>query len=175
MDERSPHHEKGAAVSFGPFRLLPAERLLEKDGVPVHLGGRALEILIFLVERAGEVVSKKDLVDRVWAGVTVDEGSLRTHMAALRKALGDGQSGGRYITNVPGRGYCLVMPISRSNAPNAGHAETTVSRQFQTLRVRLTGMVARKKNIQKIADEMTARRYVSVVGPGGIGETTVAV
>src|ERR1700676_4356118 len=174
MHERVPHDEKGA-VSFGPFRLLPAERLLEKDGVPVHLGGRALEILIFLVERAGEVVSKKDLVDRVWADVTVDEGSLRTHMAALRKALGDGQSGGRYITNVPGRGYCLVVPISRSNAPDAGHVETAGSSQFQTLPVRLSRMVGREENIQKIAEELSARRFVSVVGPGGIGKTTVAV
>jgi predicted ATPase/DNA-binding winged helix-turn-helix (wHTH) protein len=174
MHERTPHDEKGA-VSFGPFRLLPAERLLEKDGVPVHVGGRALDILIFLVERAGEVVSKKDLVDRVWADVTVDEGSLRTHMAALRKALGDGQSGGRYITNVPGRGYCLVVPISRSNAPDAEHVETTASSQFQTLPVRLTRMVGREENIQKIAEELSARRFVSVVGPGGIGKTTVAV
>src|SRR6202142_1301470 len=135
MQERAPHDEKGA-VSFGPFCLFPAERLLEKDGIPVHLGGRALEILIFLVERAGEVVGKKDLVDRVWADVTVDEGSLRTHMAALRKALGDGQSGGRYITNVPGRGYCLVVPISRSNTPDAGPGEPTASNQLQTLPVR---------------------------------------
>jgi predicted ATPase/DNA-binding winged helix-turn-helix (wHTH) protein len=174
MHERSPHDEK-SAVSFGPFLLLPAERLLEKDGVPVHLGGRALDILIFLVERAGEVVSKKDLVDRVWADVTVDEGSLRTHMAALRKALGDGQSGGRYITNVPGRGYCLVVPISRSNAPDEGHVETTASSQFQTLPVRLTRMVGREENIKKIAEELSAWRFVSVVGPGGIGKTTVAV
>src|SRR6202051_1705202 len=134
MHERVPHDEKGA-VCFGPFRLLPAERLLEKDGVPVHLGGRALEILIFLVERAGEVVGKKDLVDRVWADVTVDEGSLRTHMAALRKALGDGQSGSRYVTNVPGRGYCLVVPISRLDTPDAAPVETTASSSIQTLPV----------------------------------------
>src|ERR1700733_6860800 len=146
MHERAPHNE--IAFSFGPFRLFAAERLLEKDGIPVHLGGRALDILIFLVERAGEVVSKKDLVDRVWADVTVDEGSLRTHMAALRKALGDGQSAGRYITNVPGRGYCLVVPISRSNAPDAGHAETAASSQFQTLPARLKRMVGREENIK---------------------------
>jgi predicted ATPase/DNA-binding winged helix-turn-helix (wHTH) protein len=174
MHERGRHDEKGA-VSFGPFRLLPAERLLEKDGIPLRLGGRALDILIFLVERAGEVVSKKDLVARVWADVTVDEGSLRTHIAALRKALGDGQSGSRYVTNVAGRGYCLVAPISRSNAPDAAHAETTASSQFQTLPARLTRMVGREENIKKIAEELSTKRFVSVVGPGGIGKTTVAV
>jgi DNA-binding winged helix-turn-helix (wHTH) protein len=95
--------------------LFPTERLLERDGVPVQVGGRALDILIFLDERAGEVVSKRDLVARVSADVNVDEGSLRFHVAALRKTLGDGQEGARYVTNVPGRDYCLVAPVSRSN------------------------------------------------------------
>src|SRR5690348_14201708 len=72
-------------ISFGPFRLSPSARLLEKDGVPVQLGGRALDLLIALVEQAGEVVSKADLFAKVWANVTVDEGSLRFHIAALRK------------------------------------------------------------------------------------------
>src|SRR5271167_1439405 len=124
MHERTPHDGKGV-VAFGPFRLFPAERLLEKDGVPVHLGGRALDILIFLVERAGEVVSKRDLVARVWADVNVDEGSLRFHVAALRKTLGDGREGARYVTNVPGRGYCFVAPVSRSNTPSDAQPKTT--------------------------------------------------
>jgi hypothetical protein len=63
MHDRSPRDEKGA-ISFGPFRLLPTERLLEKEGIPVHVGGRALDILIFLVERADEVVSKKRILSR---------------------------------------------------------------------------------------------------------------
>ena len=79
-------------ISFGPFRLYAAQRLIEREGVPLHLGGRALDIFIVLVEHAGEVVSKNDLMARVWPGVTVDEGSLRVHVAALRKALGDGES-----------------------------------------------------------------------------------
>src|SRR5258705_6369326 len=99
-----PDSPAQSAVSFGPFRLVPTARLLERDGAAVHIGGRALDILIVLVERAGEVVSKRDLVARVWSGVTVDEGSLRFHVAALRKALGDGRSGARYVTNVAGRG-----------------------------------------------------------------------
>ena len=75
--------------------------------MPVQIGGRALDLLIALVERAGEVVSKADLFAKVWADVTVDEGSLRFPCAALRKALGDGKSGARYIVNAPGRGYSL--------------------------------------------------------------------
>ena len=103
-------------ISFGPFRLCPAQRNLEKAGGPIHLSARAFDILIVLVERAGEVVSKKRLMARVWPDVTVDEGNLRFHIAALRRALEDGQSGARYVATIAGRGYCFVAPISRSNA-----------------------------------------------------------
>jgi predicted ATPase/DNA-binding winged helix-turn-helix (wHTH) protein len=171
---RSQHDEEGA-VSFGPFRLFPAERLLEKDGVALHLGGRALDILILLVERAGEVVSKRELVARVWADVTVDEGSLRFHVAALRKALGDGQSGARYVTNVPGRGYCLVAPVSRSNQPDAASVVKAASVQPRTLPAKLARMVGREDTVRQIADDVAARRFVTIVGPGGIGKTTVAI
>src|SRR5260370_25176047 len=77
-------------ASFGPFRLFAAERLLERANEPLQLGGRALDILITLVERAGEVVTRKELLYRVWPDVTVDEANLRVHVAGLRKALGDG-------------------------------------------------------------------------------------
>src|ERR1700692_3371840 len=105
--------ETGDAISFGPFRLFTAQRLVERAGAPLQLGSRALDILIVLVEHAGEVVSKKDLISRVWPDVTVDESGLRVHVAGLRKALGEGQAGARYVSNVPGRGYCFVAPIGR--------------------------------------------------------------
>src|SRR5215218_7729251 len=99
------------AIIFGPFRLLPNSRLLERDGSPVHIGGRALDILIALAEHPGEVLDKRDLLKRVWADLNVDEGSLRFHITALRKALGDGSEGARYIVNIPGRGYCLAASV----------------------------------------------------------------
>src|SRR5713226_2480281 len=102
-------------ISFGPFSLVASERLLSKDGAPVGLGARALDILIALVSRPNEVMSKKDLLARVWPDVTVEEGSLRFHIASLRKALRDGKGGARYITTLAGRGYCFVAPISRSS------------------------------------------------------------
>ena len=104
-------------LSFGPFSLVASERLLTKDGAPVELGARALDILIALLPRPNEVVSKKDLMSRVWPDVTVEEGSLRFHMASLRKALGDGKNGARYITTLAGRGYCFVAPVSRPSRP----------------------------------------------------------
>src|SRR5271156_6380803 len=92
-------------ASFGPFRLFAAERLLEKADAPLQLGDRALDILITLVERAGEVVTQKELISRVWPDMTVDEANLRVHIAGLRKALGHKRNGARYVANVAGRGY----------------------------------------------------------------------
>ena len=79
-------------ICFGPFRLSVTERVLEKGGVRIRLGSRALDILIALVERPAEVVSKKELIAKVWPDLVVDEGSLRFHVLALRKALGQEQS-----------------------------------------------------------------------------------
>ena len=106
------------AISFGPFSLVASERLLTKEGAPVELGARTLDLLIALVARPNEVVSKRDLLAWVWPDVTVEEGSLRFHVASLRKALGDGKGGARYIATMAGRGYCFVAPISgRASGP----------------------------------------------------------
>ena len=100
----TPADQTEDAWSFGPFNLVPSERLLTKGGVPIQLGTRALDILIVLISSPNEVVNKKDLMSRVWPDVIVEEGSLRFHMTSLRKALGDGNDGARYITTLPGRG-----------------------------------------------------------------------
>src|ERR1700726_398031 len=104
-------------LQFGPFELSSRQRVLRRDGVVLPLGGRALDVLIYLAERPGEVIAKQELIDRVWSDVTVEEGSIRVHVAAIRKALGDGQFGNRYIANIKGRGYSFVgtiAPLTRS-------------------------------------------------------------
>src|SRR5712672_4239662 len=100
-------------ISFGPFRLYPSERVLKKGDQPVKLGSRAFDILLVLVQHAGEVVGHKELVAKVWPGVFVEEVNLRVHIAALRKAFDSGEAGARYLINVRGRGYCFVAPTSR--------------------------------------------------------------
>ena len=82
-------------VAFGSFRLVPAQRMLSEDGKPVRIGGRALDILAALTERAGETISKEELIARAWPDTVVEEAALRVHVAALRKALGDGRAGKR--------------------------------------------------------------------------------
>ncbi|SMF73345.1 transcriptional regulator [Tistlia consotensis] len=164
------------STSFGPFRLYEAERLLEKDGAPLKLGSRALDLLILLVERAGEVVPKNELIARAWPDLTVDESSLRFHIAGLRRALGDGQDGARYVGNVPGRGYCFVAPVAQSDrpqwAPAAGGDAGGLSRSLPRPPTRMFG---RDDILRRISGQLAARRFVTVHGPGGIGKTTVAV
>src|ERR1700730_8134287 len=160
-------------ICFGPFRLSPTERLLEKGGVPFRLGSRALDILIALVERPAEVVSKKELMAKVWPDLAVDEVSLRFHIFALRKALGEGRSDGRYVTSVSGRGYCFVAPISQSASPLTP-LRNSLAHPPVGLPPSPTRMVGREETVQLISEELTARRFFTIVGPGGIGKTTVA-
>src|SRR3979411_3197190 len=161
-------------ICFGPFRLSTTERLLEKGGELVQLGSRALDILIALVERPAEVVSKKELIARVWPDLVVDEGSLRFHILALRKALGQGRSRTRYVSNVSGRGYCFVAPISRAASPPA-ILSNSLAHSPVGLPLSPTRMVGRDETVQLISEELTARRFLTIVGPGGIGKTTVAI
>src|ERR1700685_353378 len=101
------------AISFGPFRLVAAQRLLLEGDKPVRLGSRAFDILAALVERAGEMVSKEELIARAWPTTFVEEANLKIQVSALRRALGDGQGHNRYVATVVGRGYNFVAPIRR--------------------------------------------------------------
>jgi DNA-binding winged helix-turn-helix (wHTH) protein len=101
-------------MSFGPFHVLPYQRLLLEGDRPLRLGSRALDILVALVERAGDLVSKGELMARVWPDIFVEEGNLKVQVAALRRTLRDGEKGNRYISTVPGRGYWFVAPVVRS-------------------------------------------------------------
>src|SRR5580704_6924242 len=104
MDPQSPDPVE-QSLSFGPFRLLPAQQLLLEGENAVRLGSRALELLIVLAQRAGELVTKGELMTRVWPNTVVEENNLKVHIATLRRVLGDGQPGRRYVATVPGRGY----------------------------------------------------------------------
>jgi len=102
--------------SFGPFRLLPAQQNLLEGRAPVRIGSRALEILTALVEHAGQLVSRGDLIARAWPNTFVEEANLNVHIGALRRALGEGQPGNRYVATVPGRGYRFVAAVKLSES-----------------------------------------------------------
>lgn len=170
----------GDVISFGPYRLIPTARLLLQEEEVVDVGNRALDILIALVETAGEVVSQRELLARAWPNVVVGEGSLRVTIAGLRKTLGDGQAGVRYISNVIGRGYCFVAPVERSaSSPTAPIATrypaSPTSAPGRKLPARLARMIGRDDAVEALSMLLASRRFVSVVGPGGLGKTTVAL
>jgi predicted ATPase/DNA-binding winged helix-turn-helix (wHTH) protein len=162
-------------LSFGPFNLLVKERLLTREGVPVELGARALDLLIVLTSSPNEIVSKKNLMSRVWPDVIVEEGSLRFHMNGLRKALGDGRGDARYITTLPGRGYCFVAPVSPSDGPRDDTPVVTENFPHANLPNRLSRVVGRDEDVLKLSAQLNASRFVTIVGAGGVGKTTVAI
>ena len=162
-------------VSFGPFRLFAAERQLRKGDEALQLGGRALDTLIALVERAGEVVTRGELISRVWPNVTVEEANLRVYIANLRKALGDGREGSRYIVTVPGRGYCFVAPVTRSASQHSPSRDVAALDRLQRLPPKLTRMIGRDDTVRGLSAQLMMYRFVNIVGPAGIGKTTVAI
>ena len=117
--------EREEVLVFGPFRLDPVRHVLHKAGEPVRLGSRALEILLALVEQAGQTVATNELLARVWRNCVVERGTLRVHIAALRKILRDSEPVVDYVENVAGRGYRFAAPVTRvpgiagANVPHA--------------------------------------------------------
>ncbi|KJC57537.1 transcriptional regulator, partial [Bradyrhizobium sp. LTSPM299] len=162
-------------ISFGPFSLIVSERLLTNDGTPIELSARALDILVVLLSHPNEIVGKKELLAQVWPDVIVEEGSLRFHMTYLRKALGDGKAGARYIATLPGRGYCFVAPVSRSAGQRGDTPIVASIFPHANLPSRQSRVVGRDDDILKLSAQLNASRFVTIVGAGGVGKTTVAI
>jgi predicted ATPase/DNA-binding winged helix-turn-helix (wHTH) protein len=165
----------GQEISFGPFRLLADQRLLLEGDRPVRLGSRAFDILAALVERAGEVVGKEHLIARAWPQTFVEESNLKIQMSALRRALGDGQGGNRYVLTVPGRGYNFVAPVRREEILRAASAPPVPSATPHNLPFAVTRMIGRDDAVAVLVTRLSRERLVTIVGTGGIGKTTVAL
>src|SRR6266446_9742837 len=133
------------AVAFGPFRLLSAQRLLLEGDTPVRLGSRAFDTLAALVERAGEVVGKEELIARVWPQTFVEDANLKIQVSALRRALGDGQGGHRYVLTVPGRGYNFVAPVGPEKPLLASPVAPAVRAPKHNLPFAVTRMIGREE------------------------------
>src|SRR5271154_4166699 len=163
----------GERLKFGEFELAPDARALWRRGEEVKLGSRALDILIALASRPGQILSKDDLTQLVWRGAFVDDTALRVGISAVRKALGNG--GDRYIATVPGRGYCFVFDVETTSAKPAPEPSQIERLKPQRLPAQIGRVVGRDEIIVALAAEVARRRLLSLVGPGGIGKTTVAI
>jgi len=166
-------------AAFGPFVLHAGERLLTRDGVPVEIGGRSLDLLTALVERAGAVVGKRDLLRRVWPDVVVEDGSLRFQMAALRRTLGEGVDGARYISTQVGVGYAFVAKISpRTEREVTVHPRTgtiTYRQSAPPLPCRSRRLLGRDDDVPFLIASLGEHKLCAIVGAAGVGKTTLAV
>lgn len=152
---------------FGRFTLDPANRELSADGAPIPLGSTDFRLLLTLIERAGSLVTKDELMSRVWGGTTIGDNTLHVHITALRRALGDG-----FIATKQGQGYRFVEPVSQSagmrqatgNLPAAPASGEAASR-----------LIGRDAQIRQVADLLARKALVTLVGPGGVGKTRLAL
>jgi predicted ATPase/DNA-binding winged helix-turn-helix (wHTH) protein len=165
---------RNQSFRFGPFRFTPRRRLLLALDKEVRIGNRALDILTVLIERAGELVTKEELIAYAWPRSVVEEINLRVHIAALRRALGDGQAGNRYIVNTVGRGYSFVAAVSKGENAPADYRSAVPTHQY-TLPAPLVRMVGRAKELEALVGLVQTRRFVTILGAAGMGKSTLAL
>lgn len=162
-------------ISFGPFRLLPSQRLLLEADREVRVSSRALDILIVLLERPGDLVTRAELMTRVWPETVVVEANLTVHVGALRRALGDGQGGSRYLVTTPGRGYRFVGPVTLSEFNASPVAQTAAVKPMHNLPVLTTRLLGRSDLVTKLTRQLPQNGFITVTGTGGIGKTSLAL
>ena len=151
---------------FRRFKLQPDERRLLASGTPLHLRPHAFDVLVALVERSGHLVSKNELMERVWGKVVVEENTLQAHISALRKVLGADA-----ITNVAGRGYRFSEEVTGSAAALGSAA----SPPKHNLPYPLTSFIGREKQIAELERMIRTTRVLTFTGAGGCGKTRLAM
>src|SRR6185437_13367908 len=174
-----------AVFMFGAFRLVVRRRELLLHGIPVALGQRAIEVLLTLVSRAGQLVTKDEIMAQVWAGTIVEENNLQVHISALRKILGSAGDAKSFLLTVAGRGYRFVAPVE-IESESTGHSGTeavatsvaepaTVPVRRTNLPQQLTSFIGRQHEIEQISAQLQRHRLVTLTGAGGVGKTRLAV
>jgi predicted ATPase/DNA-binding winged helix-turn-helix (wHTH) protein len=162
-----------SVLHFGPYAFHLRQRLILDGDRPLRMGGRALDILQVLVERAGRVVKKEQLIALVWPTSVVEEINLRVHIAALRRALGDGENGQRYIVNVPQCGYSFIAPVRCD--PVAQVVFEGLQTPLHNLPARLTAVAGRDALVGGLVRQMPLCRLMTITGAAGVGKSTVAL
>ncbi len=150
---------------FGRFCVLPRRREILSDGLPLNVGGRAFDLLVSLIEARGAVISKDELMERVWPGRVVDENALQAHISALRKAFGEERD---LIRTVAGRGYQFIGEIRAStHITNLAPSPTNVPQ-------RMSELIGREDAISEVFALIAKHRLVTLTGTGGVGKTRLA-
>src|SRR3984885_7504642 len=152
--------QRRKVLSLGPFELSIATRLLTNGAKVLPLGARAMDLLIILVEQANKVVGRRTLIERVWPKRGAEQVSLRVHISALRKALEQSDPGRRYIANVPGRGYCFLVPVASRSSPTSWDLNPS---SRSRLPVRLMRMLGRREALAAIQTKLNEQKFVTIV------------
>src|SRR5258706_4239753 len=150
---------------FGRFELQPNQRRLLNDGHPVELGHRAIDVLLALVERAGELVDKDQLLGLVWPGVVVEENNLQVQVSALRKILGTAA-----IATTAGRGYCFTLELT-PGSESSSLPETP----RHNLPSQLTSFIGHEDDLDEYAILLGETRLLTLTGIGGCRQTPLAI
>src|SRR5688572_19388516 len=154
------------AFSFGPFCVYPGKRILWKNGTAVSLGSRAFDMLVAMIEHNGNVLTPGELMAIAWPGLIVEDSNVRVQVANLRRTLGCGHDGARYIASVAGRGYCFVEPVRRISS---------IEHPISSFPQPLEGAIGRDACVPELVQIVRERRLVTVVGAAGAGKTTLAI
>ncbi len=160
--------ENGRKYNFGSFELLPDRGVLLCDDIPIPLGSRAIRILTLLVERAGEVVTGQALMDHAWPDTPVVESNVRVHLANIRKHLVAATGETKAILTIPGQGYQFNLAVE-------SHRTTARQRIHSSLPSLWTELIGREDAIEQLLQDIFTHRFVTLVGSGGIGKTSVAL
>lgn len=158
-------------LHFGPFVLMRRRKALFRDGLAVPLGSRATDLLALLVERAGTIVTKREIMDLVWPETTVVDANISVQIASLRQVLRSEGSDPSIVT-VPGRGYRFIGEVTPFAAPPPGHENPSRTNNLPT---RLIAAIGRAREIDEVVARIEAHRLVTLSGSAGVGKTTVAL
>jgi len=172
-DRGSQALSKQTGFRFGDFHLLPEAQALLYKGQPVGVGGRGFDILTLLVARAGEVVSKADLYAHVWPDYIVHDHNLKVNVGNLRRSLAQFDPSTEYIATIPGRGYKFVGGLESNSLAPARQVASTTSHHIAPPQTRQ--LLGRDDAIRQISEQLNQPGYLTIVGPGGAGKTSLAV
>src|SRR6267154_1547312 len=168
----------GRVFASGQWEIDLGQRELRTGGVPVPIGNRAFEIISVLVQSAGELVSKDDMMGRVW-GAIVEANTIQVHISAIRKAFGPDRG---MLKTISGRGYRLLGSWTIGQEEHASAESIYLEqvrkpgRPFQTnLPSQTSDLIGRDGAVQYLRNLLSAYRAVTLTGPGGIGKTSLAL
>src|SRR5690242_3365383 len=163
-------------LKFGRFQVLPHRRELFAEGVPVPLGSRAFDVLMVLIAAAGELVTKDQILSRVWPGMVVEEHSLQFHISALRKLLGEDRG---FIKTISGRGYRFVADITTgadewealaNRSAALSPSSLADAESLTNLPAPTSELIGREVELSEASALLTDHRLFTLVGAGGIGK-----